>query len=274
MRKRVRRSWSTSAVRSLNPSPSTCCHSAVCCTACWASRLRRSKSEASRSRRFGSLTTDSSEPRDTANCSVAERISPSTPARTRSVARESTCSLRNLTIAGKLDSSLSSLSLSVTAWLRNSDETAMIGIGTRARCRCAALALTISRQRGYRSVLVATTAPTGQIWWACRTNHISGSVNSWLVSLTTKTASASGSSPSVADRWGCPRPPTPGVSINASPPRSSGLGAPTSTRNTSRPPACGARRTSVLMSSTGMSTAAVVPSGPAASTSRADGWAL
>ena len=51
-----------------------------------------------------------------------------------------------------------------------------------ARCRCAALASTIWRQCGYRSVLVATTAPTGQISWAWRMNRISGSVNSWLVS--------------------------------------------------------------------------------------------
>ena len=53
-----------------------------------------------------------------------------------------------------------------------------------ARRRCAVLASTIWRQCGYRSVLVATTAPTGQISWAWRRNRISGSVNSWLVSLT------------------------------------------------------------------------------------------
>ena len=78
---------------------------------------------------------------------------------------------------------------------------------------------------------------SGQISSAWRMNVISGSVNSWLVSLTISIASASGSSPSVADRWGCPCPPTPGVSMKASPPLSSGLGAVTSTRSTSRPPA-------------------------------------
>lgn len=51
-------------------------------------------------------------------------------------------------MAGKLDSSLSSVSLAVTAWLRSSDETGRIGVGTPARCRCAVLASTISRQCG------------------------------------------------------------------------------------------------------------------------------
>ncbi len=52
---------------------------------------------------------------------------------------------------------------------------------------------------------------------------ISGSVNSWLVSLIISIASASGSRPSVADRCGWPWPPTPGVSMNASPLLSRGL---------------------------------------------------
>ncbi len=60
-RNRPRRSWSTSAVRSAMPSLSTCCHSAVCCSASWASSLRRSSSAFSRSRASGSLSADSSE---------------------------------------------------------------------------------------------------------------------------------------------------------------------------------------------------------------------
>ena len=156
-------------------------------------------------------------------------------------------------MAGKLDSSLSSLSLSWMAWLRSSDEAGIIGVLMPARCRCAALASTISRQCGYRSVFVAMIVATGQISSACRMNVISGSVNSWLVSDSISTASASGSRPSVADRCGWPCPPTPGVSMNARPPLSSGLGAATSTRSTSRPPAAGARRRSLLRSAGGIS---------------------
>ncbi len=118
---------------------------------------------------------------------------------------------------------------------------------------------------------MAANTATGQMRCACRMNHISGSVSSWLVSLTMISASALGSSPSVADRCGCPWPPTPGVSMNVSPPCSSGLGAAISTRSTSRLPACGARRRSVLMSSIGMSTGVDSPLGPAATISRADG---
>ena len=93
---------------------------------------------------------------------------------------------------------------------------------------------------------------------------ISGSVNSWLVSLIISIASASGSRPSVADRCGCPWPPTPGVSMNARPCLSSGLLAVTSTRNTSRPPASGARRRSFLRFAGGIGiTEGSAPSGAA-----------
>ena len=51
-------------------------------------------------------------------------------------------------MAGKLDSSLSSLSLSWMAWLRSSDDAGIIGIDSPARCRCALLASTIWRQCG------------------------------------------------------------------------------------------------------------------------------
>ena len=215
------------------PSLRTCCHSAVCCSASWASSLRRSRSSVSRRASSGSLSAASSEFTDRLRCSAAERISATTWSRTRSFSRDSTFSERKVTIAGKFDSSLSSLSLSSMAWLRSSDDAGISGSARPARCRCAVLAATIWRQNGYRSVLVATIAPTGQISWAWRMNRISGSVNSWLVSLIISIASASGSNPRVDDRCGWPCPPTPGVSMNVRPPLSSGLGAPTSTRSTS-----------------------------------------
>ena len=93
---------------------------------------------------------------------------------------------------------------------------------------------------------------------------ISGSVNSWLASLIISIASASGSRPSVADRCGCPWPPTPGVSTKARPCLSSGLLAVTSTRSTSRPRASGARRRSFLRLAGGIAiTSGSAPSGPA-----------
>ncbi len=81
-------------------------------------------------------------------------------------------------MAGKFDSSLSSLSLSWIAWLRRMLETGVTGMLTPARCRWPILAPTISRQCGYKSVLVATIVATGHISTAWRMKTISGSVNS------------------------------------------------------------------------------------------------
>ena len=201
-RKRPRRSCSMSAVRSAIPSLRICCHSAVCARASCASALRRSRSARSASRAAGSSSASSSAPTARRRCSAAERISATTWSRMRSFSREATCSDRKFTSAGKLDSVLSSLSLVLIAWLRSTEDTGMIGTATPACCRCRSSAATTSRQYGYRSVLVATMRATGQICTAWRRNVISGSVNSWLVSLTISTASASGSRPSVADRWG------------------------------------------------------------------------
>jgi len=84
----------------------------------------------------------------------------------------------------------------------------------------------------------------------CLMKVISGSVNSWLVSLIISIASASGSRPSVergavgltADPWGVDE---------CEAVLQQRLGAVISTRSTSRPPACGARRRSLCTSSAG-----------------------
>ena len=70
----------------------------------------------------------------------------------------------------------------------------------------------------------------------------SGSVNSWLASERTNTASDAGISPSVLAACGLPAPPTPGVSTRTNPSARSGLGTLTSTRSTSRPSARGRGR--------------------------------
>ena len=237
------------------PSLSTCCHSAVCCSASWASCLRRSSSSVSRPRACGSLNADSSESTAIARCSAAARISPTTWSRTRSFSRRQH-------LLGQELHDRREVRLLVEFLVVELDGVAAQHATTRGssawRCRRGAGARCWRRRsaasagRG-RSWSRRSTA-TGQISRACRMNVISGSVNSWLVSLTISIASASGSRPSVADRCGWPCPPTPGVSTNARPPLSSGLGAVTSTRSTSRPPACGARRRSLRRSAGGIST--------------------
>ena len=185
-RNRPRRSWSTSAVRSAIPSLSTCCHSAVCCSASCASCLRRSRSSVSRRDVVGVVERRQlrahRQGRDALPPKRFRRSPGRGPGRSPGTApsRE-----RNLTIAGKLDSSLSSLSLSCTAWLRSIDDAGIIGSATPARRAGARRWPRRSRaSAGTGRSWSRQSSPTGQISRACRMNVISGSVNSWLVSLT------------------------------------------------------------------------------------------
>ncbi|SHT61139.1 Uncharacterised protein [Mycobacteroides abscessus subsp. abscessus] len=123
-----------------------------------------------------------------------------------------------------------------------------------------------------------TIAATGHRSSACWMNTSSGSVNSELRSLTISMTSASGSKPSVLDKCGCPKPPTPGVSTRHRPLLSMGLATLTSTLRTSRPCACGARLRSLPISATGIGMISGSPASPppsycsaGATTSAADG---
>ena len=109
------------------------------------------------------------------------------------------------TIAGKLDSSLSSLSLvgdGVAAQQRGHRDHRQIQSGAAQVCGVGVDDLAPERvQVGLGG---DDRRRPGRSRSACRRNRISAAVNSWLASLTNSMASASGNSPRVADRCGWP----------------------------------------------------------------------
>src|SRR5919199_558988 len=216
-RERSRRSKSMSATRSVTPSVSTCCQRDERRRRSSAAARASSSPRTSSSRADGSSRPASSVRTARERCSVTARRSCTSARRVSTSLRSTTSRRRWVTRAPIPDSSCSSRSRCCTASWARAAETANSGASMPRRARWPRSSSATSRQCGQASVLVSTQTTVGHSAAACSRKAISGAVNSWLASDTTRTASAVGSRSTVRSARCAPTPPTPAVSTSSSP---------------------------------------------------------
>src|SRR5919112_2097433 len=255
-RERSRRSKSMSATRSVTPSVSTCCHRDERRRRSSAAARASSSPRTSSSRADGSSRPASSVRTARERWSVTARRSCTSARRVSTSLRSTTSRRRWVTRAPIPDSSCSSRSRCCTASWARAAETANSGASMPRRARWPRSSSATSRQCGQASVLVSTQTTVGHRAAACSRKAISGAVNSWLASDTTRTASAVGSRSTVRSARCAPTPPTPAVSTSSS---------PSSSRRGSSTSACTSRSvpspvTRAATWSTGTGTRSVGPS--------------
>ncbi|BAS10723.1 hypothetical protein AHiyo4_41450 [Arthrobacter sp. Hiyo4] len=209
-RRRSRRSYSMSAIRSPMPSLSVICHRAERLRSSSACDFASSSPAIIRGVPSGSSSAPSSDRRDRRRFSVTESRSWLTERRCSRSALPAISFRRWPISTGKPDSALSSLSCRRAASSRRSEETANSGM---SGATCASWARSIAstrRQSRYRSVLDRMPATLGVIRMAWRRNRISGSVYSCDASETSSMASAVGKAVRVVNVCEEPSPPHPG----------------------------------------------------------------